>query len=164
MCPARDTFKVIIVYHKKRIIVGLSYIWHRFGSICMSVKLQHSFDIYTWSVEPRFRWRPLVWFVFLFVELLLVASFLLQLFASNSIGLLETITSSIINATEYLLLPLTVVFGVSSTSNSAFDGMTLLAILLYWLVAVVILNSLKRSSNTSRIESARAYSKRKYGY
>lgn len=131
----------------------------------MNVKLQKSLldlDVYTAKTEQQFQSRSLVWFGFWVVELLLITRFLLKLFMPYSDGFL---TSALYNSTEYVLIPLTVIFDTSSLPGFSFEWLTLFTILLYWLLITGIFALFNRKRSTlSRMEIARAHSKRKYGY
>lgn len=127
----------------------------------MNVKLEDTLEMYTWKANTQSRWRKFTWLVFGVVELSLVTHFLLKLFVPDAVGVFFSLIESI---TEYLLLPLTAVFGASATPGPVFEWLTLFAILGYWLLGMGILALFKTSTGTSRIEITRAYSKRKYGY
>lgn len=117
--------------------------------------------MYAWKVESQFRWQSLVWFMFWVVELLLITRFVLKLFMPYSDSVLG---SAVYRITEYLLVPLTAVFGAIPTSGPVFEWVTLFSILLYWLLVEGVLTWFVTSRGMSRIEMARMYSQKKYGH
>jgi hypothetical protein len=127
----------------------------------MNIKTQNleDLDVYASKIEPQLRLQSLVWFGLWVVELLLITRFMLKLFMPHLDSVLRTVTYTI---TDYLLIPLTVFFGAPPASGPTFEWITLFTILLYLLLVTGIMSLFKTNTRMSRVEIARAYSKRKY--
>ena len=103
--------------------------------------------------------REVMWYVLTVIELLLLVRFFLQLFAVVPTGLFESLVYS---STEYLLVPFT---KLSVTADTGVISWTaIIAIPTYLLLCIGIIRLISRSTSFSRIEAARALSKKKYGY
>lgn len=107
------------------------------------------------TVEP-------LWWGFSVVEVLLSVRLLLELLAvSPASGPLY----AIYEVTNYIVLPFAVAFGSSANDGSVLVWTTIAAMLAYFLLTVGVASILKsRRSPHSRIEHARALSRKKYSH
>ena len=103
------------------------------------------------TTKPIYRGTQVVWYILGLIEALLTFRFLLKLFAANpSAGF-----SSFIYTISYLFAaPFLSVFGQSKVEGSIFEWTTLLAILVYWLIAWGIIKLLTMSKTVSTPEAA----------
>ena len=127
----------------------------------MEANLQNLFEAEThpfytptdtgWKTEWLFLWG---------IELLLIARLILQFFGVSSDGFFANL---LYTSTDYLLLPFTWLFGFRIAESGILDWMTVLAISIYWLLSVGAMTFLSTGQSVSKIEIARALSKKKYG-
>jgi hypothetical protein len=92
------------------------------------------------------------------IELVLVARFLLQLFGMSHTGL---VTGFVYQSSEYVLLPFSWLF--ATFGNGLINWAIVIAIPVYWFLGSRMSELFGRRSTFSRIEAARALSKKKYG-
>lgn len=103
------------------------------------------------STKPLYKGTQIVWFILGLVELLIVFRFFLKLLAANqSAGF----TSLIYNVTHIFVSPFNNVFRVTSVANNIFEWTTLLAMLVYWLIALGIIRLFFMSKTVSTPEAA----------
>jgi hypothetical protein len=101
--------------------------------------------------KPLFRGTQIVWYIVGLLEALLVFRFALKLLAANeSAGF----TSFIYGITYIFVAPFNSVFGITHVEGSIFEWTTLLALLVYWLVAWAIARLLVMSKTVSTPEAA----------
>ena len=93
----------------------------------------------------------IVWYLFSLLEILLVFRFLLKLTAANPVA---GFTSFIYNVTWPFVAPFVSVFSRTTIENSVFEWTTLLALFVYWIVAMGIVRLLVMSKTTSTPEAA----------
>lgn len=106
---------------------------------------------YSSSTKPLYRGTQAVWYVLGVIEALLALRFILKLLAANpSAGF----TSFIYTLSYPFVAPFLAVFNTTRVSGSAFEWTTLLAIFIYWLVAMAILKLFVMSKPVSRPEAA----------
>jgi hypothetical protein len=103
------------------------------------------------STKPLYRATQIVWYLLGLIEVILAFRFFLRLFAANpSAGF-----SSFIYAISYpFAAPFISVFGLTKVEGSAFEWTTLLAMLVYGLIAWGIVKLLSMSKTVSTPEAA----------
>ncbi len=103
------------------------------------------------TTKPLYRGTQIVWYVLGLIEALLAFRFVLKLLAANpSAGF----TSFIYGVTNVFTAPFTAVFGISYVEGSIFEWTTLLAMLVYWAVAVGIIKLFLIGKTVSTPEAA----------
>lgn len=103
------------------------------------------------STKPLFRGTQIVWYVVGIIEALLVFRFILKLLGANSSA---GFTGLIYGATEPFAKPFLSVFNISRVDTNVFEWTTLLAIVVYWLIALAIVKLLVMSKTVSTPEAA----------
>lgn len=83
-------------------------------------------------VKPLFRGTQVVWYILNLLEFLLLFRFVLKLFGANSTA---GFTQFIYGVTNIFAAPFLSVFRVTRVSGATFEWTTLLAMLVYWLIA-----------------------------
>ena len=87
------------------------------------------------STKPLYRGTQIVWYIVGLLEALLAFRFVLKLFGANpSAGF----TSFIYGVTYPFAAPFLSVFKITKVEGSVFEWTTLLAMLVYWLIALAI--------------------------
>ncbi|MDP2708651.1 MAG: YggT family protein [bacterium] len=84
------------------------------------------------STKPLYRGTQIVWYILGIVEALLVFRFVLKLLAANSSA---GFSSFIYNVSYPFVSPFLSVFRSTKVESNIFEWTTLLAILVYWLIA-----------------------------
>lgn len=103
------------------------------------------------STKPLYRGTQIVWYVLGLLETLLVFRFALKLFGANP----DAGFSSFIYGVTYLFAsPFLSVFRVTHVAGSIFEWTTLLAMLVYWIVALGIINLILMGKTVSTPEAA----------
>ena len=103
------------------------------------------------STKPLYRGTQIVWYILGLVEALMVFRFILKFLAANpSAGF----TRFIYGATQVFVSPFNSVFGLTLVDGSIFEWTTLLAMLVYWLVALAIVKLFLMSKTVSIGEAA----------
>lgn len=103
------------------------------------------------TTKPLYRATQTVWYILGFVELLLVFRFVLKLLGANPEA---GFTSFIYGVTHVFALPFLTVFRVSSIEGSIFEWTTLLAMLVYWVIAVGVIKLFVMGKSVSTPEAA----------
>lgn len=103
------------------------------------------------STKPLFRGTQIVWYVLSILEVLLVFRFMLKLMGANSAA---GFTSFIYGVTWPFTAPFLAVFPKTIVQGSIFEWTTLLAMLVYWMVAVGIIRLFLMSKTVSTPEAA----------
>ena len=103
------------------------------------------------TTKPLYRGTQIVWYILGLIEILLLFRFVLKLLAANAGA---GFTSFIYKATSIFVSPFNNVFGISSVSDNVFEWTTLLAMLVYWLIAVSIVKFFLMSRTVSTPEAA----------
>lgn len=101
--------------------------------------------------RPLYRGTQIVWYVLAILETLLFFRFLLKLLAANSGA---GFTSLIYSITYPFVLPFQAVFRTNSVGNNVFEWTTLLAMLVYWLLALAIIRLFIMGKPVSTPEAA----------
>ncbi len=101
--------------------------------------------------KPIYRGTQVVWYILGLVEVLLIFRFLLKLFAANSEA---GFSSFIYTITYFLAAPFLNVFQISQVEGNIFEWTTLLAMLVYALIAWGITTLFVMSKEVSTPEAA----------
>jgi hypothetical protein len=84
------------------------------------------------SVKPLYRSTQVVWYVFYFIEALLLFRFLLRLLAANPGA---GFTEFIYTLSYPFIAPFLYVFPATRAGGAVFEWSTLLAMVVYWILA-----------------------------
>jgi len=101
--------------------------------------------------KPLYRGTQVVWYIAGFIEALLAFRFILKLFGANPAA---GFTSFIYNAPWPFGAPSLTVFQFSPVEGGVLEWTTLLAMLVYWLVAFAIAKIFVISKPVSTVEAA----------
>ena len=101
--------------------------------------------------QPLYRGTQIVWYILGVLEVLLAFRFVLKLLAANSGA---GFTSFIYGATYPFVLPFQAVFTKTQIAGSVFEWTTVLAMFVYWLVAVGIIKLFLMGKSVSTPEAA----------
>lgn len=102
------------------------------------------------SSRPLYRGAQVVWYSLYIIETLLVIRFLLKLLGANP----EAAFSSLMYTLSYIFVwPFTAVFSNNYLSGSVFEWTTLLAMVVYWLLATAIIKLFVMSKSVSTQEA-----------
>jgi hypothetical protein len=103
------------------------------------------------STKPLYRGTQVVWYILGIVEALLAFRFVLKLLGANPEA---GFTSFIYDATYVFAAPFLTVFRISQVAGSIFEWTTLLAMFVYWVIAVGIVKLLLIGKTVSTPEAA----------
>ena len=103
------------------------------------------------STKPLYRGTQVVWYIIGLLEAVLAFRFLLRLFGANPTA---GFTSFIYGITYPFVAPFLSVFKISAVNGSVFEWTTLLAMLVYWLIAMAIARLLVMGKTVSTPEAA----------
>ncbi|MFA4817118.1 MAG: YggT family protein [Parcubacteria group bacterium] len=103
------------------------------------------------STKPLYRGTQIVWYLLGLLEILLAFRFILKLLGANAEA---GFTSFIYGATHIFTAPFLSVFRMTKVSGSIFEWTTLLAMLVYWLVAFGIIKLFLMGKTVSTPEAA----------
>lgn len=103
------------------------------------------------STRPLYRGTQVVWYILGILEALLAFRFVLKLLGANAGA---GFTYFIYSVTYPFAAPFLAVFRTSRVSGSVFEWTTLLAMIVYWLLAVAIIRLLTMSKAVSTPEAA----------
>lgn len=103
------------------------------------------------TTKPLYRGTQIVWYVLSLLEALLAFRFILKLLAANP---LAGFTSFIYNVSYPFVAPFQNVFRFTKIEGSIFEWMTILAMLVYWLIAWGIIKLFFMSKTISTPEAA----------
>lgn len=101
-------------------------------------------------IRPLYRGTQIVWYILMIVEALLAFRFILRAFGANPNA---GFSSFIYSITYPLAGPFLAVFGTSRAAGSAIEWSTLLAGLVYWLIAFAIVKLLIMGKPVSTMEA-----------
>ncbi len=87
------------------------------------------------STKPLYRGTQIVWYLLGLLEILLAFRLVLKLFAANSTAVF---TSFIYGITYVFTAPFLSVFSITKVSGNIFEWTTLLAMFVYWIIAIGI--------------------------
>lgn len=103
------------------------------------------------STKPLYRGTQVVWYIVGILEALLAFRFVLKLLGANpSAGF----TSFIYGVTQPFAAPFLNVFKITRVEGSVFEWTTLLAMVVYWLIAMAIAKLLVMGKTVSTPEAA----------
>ena len=103
------------------------------------------------TTKPLYRGTQIVWYILGILEVLMAFRFLLKLFGANAGA---GFSSFIYNLSYVFVSPFLSVFKISQVEGSVFEWTTLLAMLVYWLVAFCIIKMFLMSKTVSTPEAA----------
>ena len=103
------------------------------------------------TTKPLFKGTQIVWYILSILEALLIFRFLLKLMAANPAA---GFTAFIYGSTLPFTAPFLAVFPRTVVEGSIFEWTTLLAMLVYWLIAVGIIKLFLMSKTVSTPEAA----------
>ncbi|HRH55750.1 MAG TPA: YggT family protein [Candidatus Paceibacterota bacterium] len=103
------------------------------------------------TTKPLYRGTQIVWYILGLLEVLLAFRFILRLLGANP----DAGFSSLIYTLTYpFTLPFSAVFGSTAVAGSVFEWTTLLAMVVYWLIAFAIIKLLTMSKAVTTPEAA----------
>ena len=97
-----------------------------------------------------YRSTQIIWYIFYILEALLLFRFVLKLLGANGAA---GFTQMIYAITALPLAPFRFVFGTNSVGSSIFDWSTLLAMLVYYFVALALIKAFAMSRSVNEIEA-----------
>ncbi len=103
------------------------------------------------STKPLYRGTQIVWYVLGLIEVLLAFRFVLKLLGANPAA---GFASFIYGITYIFAAPFLSVFRMTQIAGSLFEWTTLLAMLVYWIVAVGIIKLFLMGKTVSTPEAA----------
>ncbi len=104
------------------------------------------------TTKPLYRGTQVVWYILGLLEILLAFRFVLKLLAANSTA---GFTKFIYGATHIFVAPFNNVFRRAVVdNNNVFEWTTILAMLVYWIVALGIIKLFLMSKTVSTPEAA----------
>ncbi len=103
------------------------------------------------STKPLYRGTQIVWYILGLVEALLAFRFVLKLLAANPAA---GFTKFIYGTTYVFAQPFLSVFKRTQVSGSIFEWSTLLAMLVYWLIALAIIKLFLMGKSVSTPQAA----------
>jgi len=103
------------------------------------------------TTKPLFKGTQIVWYLLSILEVLLVFRFILKLTGANSQA---GFTSFIYAITWPFTAPFLAVFPRTVVQGSIFEWTTLLAMLVYWMIAIAIVRLFLMSKTVSTPEAA----------
>ncbi len=103
------------------------------------------------STKPLYRGTQIVWYILGLIEVLLAFRFVLKFLGANPDA---GFTSFIYGVTYVFAAPFLSVFRITQIAGSVFEWTTILAMLVYWIVAYGIVNLLLMGKTVSTPEAA----------
>lgn len=103
------------------------------------------------TTKPLYRGTQIVWYILGLVEVLLVFRFVLKLLAANGGA---GFTKFIYGITYVFAAPFLNVFRITKVEGSVFEWTTLLAMLVYWIIALGVIKLFLMSKTVSTPEAA----------
>ncbi len=103
------------------------------------------------STKPLYRGTQIVWYILGLLEVLLAFRFILKLLGANAAA---GFTSFIYGVTQPFAAPFLSVFKITRVEGSVFEWTTLLAMIVYWLIALAIARLLVMGKTVSTPEAA----------
>lgn len=103
------------------------------------------------TTKPLYRGTQIVWYILGIMEALLAFRFVLKLLGANASA---GFTSFIYGVTYFFSAPFLSVFRVTKVEGSVFEWTTLLAMLVYWIVAFGVIKLLLIGKTVSTYEAA----------
>ena len=103
------------------------------------------------TTKPLYRGTQIVWYILGILEALMAFRFVLKLLGANATA---GFTSFIYGVTKPFVAPFLNVFRISKVEGSVFEWTTLLAMLVYWLIAWAIIKLFLMGKTVSTPEAA----------
>ncbi len=103
-------------------------------------------------VKPLYKLTQIIWFILGLIELLLLFRFVLKLIGANSTA---TFTNFIYSVSNVFVGPFIAVFKVTYLEGNIFEWTTLLAMFVYWIVAVLLVELLLMGRDIPKEEASR---------
>ncbi|MFA7319110.1 MAG: YggT family protein [Parcubacteria group bacterium] len=103
------------------------------------------------STKPLYRGTQIIWYLLGILEILLAFRFILKLLGANATA---GFTSFVYGATHIFTAPFLSVFRLTKVAGSIFEWTTLLAMLVYWIVAIGIIKLFLMGKTVSTPEAA----------
>lgn len=103
------------------------------------------------STKPLYRGTQIVWYLLGILEVLLAFRFVLKLMGANPVA---GFTSFIYGVTYIFTAPFLSVFRMTKVAGSIFEWTTILAMLVYWLIAFGIIKLFLMGKTVSTPEAA----------
>lgn len=103
------------------------------------------------STKPLYRGTQVVWYIVGLLEAVLAFRFVLKLLGANAAA---GFTSFIYGITQPFSAPFLNVFRITKVEGSIFEWTTLLAMLVYWLIALAIIKLFLMGKTVSTPEAA----------
>ncbi|MEI6494949.1 MAG: YggT family protein [bacterium] len=103
------------------------------------------------TTKPLYRGTQIVWYILGLVEILLAFRFVLKLLAANPTA---GFTSFIYNTSSLFAAPFLNVFQISSDNSNVLEWTTLVAMIVYWVVAIAIVKLFMMGKTVSTPEAA----------
>lgn len=101
--------------------------------------------------KPLYRITQIVWYILGIIQILLAFRFILKLFGANDTA---WFTSFIYEVTSVLTSPFFNVFSVTKIAGVTIEWTTLLAMLVYWVLAIGIIKLILMGKTVSTEEAA----------
>ena len=108
---------------------------------------------YSPTTKPLYLGTQVTWYILGVIELLLAFRFSLKLLGADAGA---GFTSFIYGVTHIFVAPFLGVFNISQVDGSVFEWTTLLAMLVYWVIAMGIVKLLLMGRSVSTKEAARS--------
>jgi hypothetical protein len=103
------------------------------------------------TTKPLYRGTQIVYYILSLIEVLLLFRFVLKLLGANPVA---GFTSFIYGATYVFASPFLNVFRITYVSGSIFEWTTILAMLVYWIIAIGIIKIFVMGKTVSTPEAA----------
>jgi hypothetical protein len=103
------------------------------------------------STKPLYRGTQIVWYLFGILEILLAFRFVLKLLGANPAA---GFTNFIYGATYIFTAPFLSVFRMTKIAGSIFEWTTLLAMFVYWVIAIGIIKMFLMGKTVSTPEAS----------
>lgn len=103
------------------------------------------------STKPLYRGTQIIWYLLGILEILLAFRFILKFLGANATA---GFTSFIYGATYIFTAPFLSVFRMTKVSSSIFEWTTLLAMMVYWIIALGIIKLFLMGKTVSTPEAA----------
>jgi|AntRauTorckE6833_2_1112554.scaffolds.fasta_scaffold14988_4 tryptophan-rich sensory protein len=103
------------------------------------------------STKPLYQGIQFIWYILAVLEILLAIRFFLKLLEANPVA---GFTSFIYTTTEIFAAPFTRVFGSANIDGAVVEWGTLLAMVVYWIIASLVIRFLAGSRHVTEREAA----------
>lgn len=104
------------------------------------------------STKPLYRGTQIVWYLLGLIEVLLLFRFVLKLLGANPAA---GFSGFIYGASHVFVAPFLNVFRIAQVNTSIFEWATLLAMLVYWVIAIAIIKLFLMGKTVSTPEAAK---------